>query len=74
MIDCKYNSSVKNSFRLLVQGLKRYIEVKRRIGNNGSVLLSKNEMNRLEQLGDAALLYIVMNSKSETELYRMVPN
>lgn len=51
--------------------LKRYIEVKGRSGNDGSVMLSENEMNRLAQLGDAAWLYIVMNCKSEPELYRI---
>lgn len=41
--------------------LKRYIEVKGRSSNDGSEMLSENEMNRLAQLGDAAWLYIVMN-------------
>ena len=51
--------------------LKRYIEVKGRSGNDGSVMLSENEMNRLAQLGEAAWLYIVMNCKSQPELYRI---
>lgn len=51
--------------------LKRYIEVKGRSAGDGSVMLSENEMNRLAQLGDAAWLYIVMNCKSEPELYRI---
>ena len=51
--------------------LKRYIEVKGRSGNDGSVMLSENEMNRLAQLGDAAWLYIVINCKSNPELYRI---
>jgi hypothetical protein len=34
-------------------------------------MLSENEMNRLAQLGDAAWLYIVMNCKSNPELYRI---
>ena len=51
--------------------LKRYIEVKGRSGNDGSVMLSENEMNRLAQLGDAAWLYIVMNCKSNPDLYRI---
>lgn len=51
--------------------LKRYIEVKGRSGNDGSVMLSENEMNRLAQLGDAAWLYIVINCKSKPELYRI---
>ena len=51
--------------------IKRYIEVKGRSGNDGSVMLSENEMNRLAQLGDAAWLYIVMNCKNNPELYRI---
>lgn len=51
--------------------LKKYIEVKGRSADDGSVMLSENEMNRLAQLGDAAWLYIVMNCKSEPELYRI---
>jgi hypothetical protein len=51
--------------------LKRYIEVKGRSSNDGSVMLSENEMNRLSQLGDAAWLYIVMNCKSNPELFRI---
>ena len=51
--------------------LKRYIEVKGRSGNDGSVMLSENEMNRLAQLGDAAWLYIVMNCKSKPEVFRI---
>lgn len=51
--------------------IKRYIEVKGRSASDGSVMLSENEMNRLDQLGDAAWLYIVMNCKSQPELYRL---
>ncbi len=51
--------------------IKRYIEVKGRSGNDGSVMLSENEMNRLAQLGDAAWLYIVMNCKNTPELFRI---
>lgn len=51
--------------------LKRYIEVKGRSGSDGNVMLSENEMNRLAQLGDSAWLYIVVNCKSEPELYRI---
>jgi len=51
--------------------LKRYIEVKGRSGNDGSVMLSENEMNRLAQLGDAAWLYIVISCKSTPELFRI---
>ena len=49
--------------------LKRYIEVKGRSAADGSVMLSENEMNRLAQLGDAAWLYIVLNCKSNPELF-----
>ena len=51
--------------------LKRYIEVKGRSGSDGSVMLSENEMHRLAQLGDAAWLYIVVNCKSNPELFRI---
>jgi superfamily II DNA or RNA helicase len=51
--------------------IKRYIEVKGRSGSDGSVMLSENEMFRLEQLGDTAWLYIVLNCKSQPELFRL---
>ena len=51
--------------------LKRYIEVKGRSADDGSVMLSENEMNRLAQLGDAAWLYIVMNCKTSPQLFRI---
>lgn len=51
--------------------LKRYFEVKGRSVNDGSVMLSENEMNRLAQLGDAAWLYIVVSCKSAPELFRI---
>lgn len=51
--------------------IKRYIEVKGRSGADGSVMLSENEMNRLAQLGDSAWLYIVINCKSQPELFRI---
>lgn len=51
--------------------LKRYIEVKGRSGTDGSVMVSENEMNRLAQLGDAAWLYIIMNCKSQPEIFRI---
>ncbi len=51
--------------------LKRYIEVKGRSGNEGGVMLSENEMNRLAQLGESAWLYIVMNCKNQPELFRI---
>ena len=51
--------------------IKRYIEVKGRSGGDGSVMLSENEMFRLEQLGDTAWLYIVLNCKSHPELFRL---
>lgn len=49
---------------------KRYIEVKGR-SSEGGIMLSENEMNRLAQLGDAAWLYMVMNCKSNPELFRV---
>lgn len=51
--------------------LKRYIEVKGRSSNDGSVMLTENEMNRLGQLGDSAWLYIVINCKTNPELFRI---
>ncbi|PKN69057.1 MAG: helicase [Deltaproteobacteria bacterium HGW-Deltaproteobacteria-12] len=51
--------------------IKRYIEVKGRSADDGSVMLSENEMNRLAQLGNTAWLYIVMNCKSIPELHRI---
>lgn len=53
------------------EGLKRYIEVKGRSGTDGSIMLSENEMNRLAQLNDTAWLYIVINCKSQPELFRI---
>ncbi|UZJ38781.1 helicase-related protein [Prosthecochloris sp. SCSIO W1103] len=50
--------------------LKRYIEVKGR-SEDGGVMLSENEMNRLAQLGDNAWLYIVTHCKSEPKLFRI---
>jgi superfamily II DNA or RNA helicase len=52
------------------EGLKRYIEVKGRSATGG-IMLSENEMNRLGQLGEAAWLYIVVNCRSNPELYRI---
>lgn len=54
-----------------LEGLKRYIEVKGRSGADGNVMVSENEMNRLAQLGDAAWLYIVINCKSDPQLFRI---
>jgi len=48
-------------------GLKRYIEVKGR-SVDGAVMLSDNEMFRLEQLGASAWLYIVTHCKSNPKL------
>jgi superfamily II DNA or RNA helicase len=53
------------------EGIKRYIEVKGRSGDDGSVMLTENEMNRLAQLGEAAWLYIVVSCKSQPTLYRI---
>ncbi len=50
--------------------LKRYIEVKGR-NIEGGVMLSENEMNRLSQLGDNAWLYIIVNCKTNPELFRI---
>jgi len=50
--------------------LKRYIEVKGRSATGG-IMLSENEMNRLNQLGETAWLYLVMNCKSKPELFRI---
>ncbi len=51
--------------------IKRYIEVKGRSGAIGDVMVSENEMNRLAQLGESAWLYIVINCKSQPELFRI---
>jgi len=51
--------------------MKRYIEVKGRSGSDGSVIITENEMNRLAQLGETAWLYIVINCKTDPELYRI---
>jgi len=50
--------------------VKRYIEVKGRSGEGG-IMLSENEMFRLEQLGSSAWLYIVYNCKAKPELVRI---
>lgn len=50
--------------------LKRYIEVKGR-NIEGGVMLSENEMNRLSQLSENAWLYIVVNCKTNPELFRI---
>ena len=50
------------------EGNKRYVEVKGRAGTDG-VMLSENEVNRLEQLGEKAWLYIVTNCKTKPELH-----
>ena len=53
------------------QQIKRYIEVKGRSGSDGSVMLTENEKNRLEQLGEAAWLYIVTDCKTKPQLFRI---
>ena len=53
------------------EGIKRYIEVKGRSGEDGSVMLSENEWNRLAQLGKAAWLYIVTDCKVTPKLFRL---
>jgi superfamily II DNA or RNA helicase len=45
------------------QAFKRYIEVKGR-AHSGPIMLSENEKNRLEQLGEQAWLYIVTHCAS----------
>ncbi len=56
---------------LNAEQIKRYIEVKGRSGAIGDVMVSENEMNRLAQLGDSAWLYIVINCKTQPELFRI---
>jgi hypothetical protein len=70
-VDVSANNEGYDIRSISPEELKRYIEVKGRSGNDGSVMLSENEMNRLAQLGDAAWLYIVVNCKSTPELYRI---
>jgi hypothetical protein len=70
-IDVSANNEGYDVKSISPEELKRYIEVKGRSADDGSVMLSENEMNRLAQLGDAAWLYIVMNCKSNPELYRI---
>lgn len=70
-VDVSANNEGYDVKSISPEELKRYIEVKGRSGNDGSVMLSENEMNRLGQLGDAAWLYIVMNCKSKPELFRI---
>jgi hypothetical protein len=45
--------------------------VKGRSGDDGSIMVTENEMNRLGQLGDSSWLYIVLKCKSEPELFRI---
>ncbi len=70
-IDVSANNEGYDIKSISPEELKRYIEVKGRSGNDGSIMLTENEMNRLAQLGDAAWLYIVINCKSKPELYRI---
>jgi SNF2 family DNA or RNA helicase len=70
-VDVSANNEGYDIKSISPEELKRYIEVKGRSGNDGSVMLSENEMNRLAQLGEAAWLYIVMNCKTQPELYRV---
>jgi superfamily II DNA or RNA helicase len=51
--------------------IKRYIEVKGRSGEDGAVMLSENEMNRLSQLGASAWLYIALCCKTAPRLFRI---
>jgi hypothetical protein len=70
-IDVSANNEGYDVKSISPEELKRYIEVKGRSADDGSVMLSENEMNRLAQLGDAAWLYIVINCKSNPEFYRI---
>lgn len=70
-IDVSANNEGYDIKSISPEDLKRYIEVKGRIGADGSVMLSENEMNRLAQLGDTAWLYIVVNCKSTPQLFRI---
>ena len=70
-IDVSANNEGYDVKSISPEELKRYIEVKGRSADDGSVMLSENEMNRLAQLGDAAWLYIVINCKSNPKLYRI---
>lgn len=70
-VDVSSNNEGYDIRSISPEELKRYIEVKGRSGDDGSVMLSENEMNRLAQLGDAAWLYIVINCKSKPELHRI---
>lgn len=70
-IDVSANNEGYDIRSISREELKRYIEVKGRSGSDGSVMVSENEMNRLAQLADAAWLYIVMNCKSNPELFRI---
>ncbi|MDP3442855.1 MAG: helicase-related protein, partial [Ignavibacteria bacterium] len=70
-VDVSANNEGYDIRSISCEELKRYIEVKGRSDNDGSVMLSENEMNRLAQLGDSAWLYIVVSCKSTPELYRI---
>lgn len=54
-------------------GTKRYIEVKGRAGTDG-VMLSENEMNRLEQLATKAWLYIVTDCHTDHPQLHIINN
>lgn len=69
--DVSVNNEGYDIRSISTEHFKRYIEVKGRSGPDGSVMVSENEMNRLAQLGDAAWLYIVINCKSQPELFRI---
>jgi superfamily II DNA or RNA helicase len=69
--DCSRNNEGYDIRSVSPEQIKRYIEVKGRNGDDGSVMLSENEMNRLAQLGDSAWLYIVTNCKKSPELHRI---
>jgi superfamily II DNA or RNA helicase len=70
-IDVSANNEGFDIRSISPEEIKRYIEVKGRSADDGSVMLSENEMNRLAQLGNTAWLYIVMNCKSTPGLHRI---
>lgn len=70
-IDVSANNEGYDLKSISPEELKRYIEVKGRSGADGSIMMSENEMNRLAQLGESAWLYIIINCKSQPELYRI---
>jgi superfamily II DNA or RNA helicase len=69
--DVSTNNEGYDIISVSTEQLKRYIEVKGRSGSDGSIMMSENEMHRLEQLGDTAWLYIVTHCKTNPQLHRI---